>query len=73
MPVILGQGIFSKNMLENSYTIGVFLAVSFVASVLQGYLAHKKLHPARTIQQAYASGPMVVLGGWAFLMSEVPL
>jgi len=27
----------------------------------QGYLAHKKLPPARTLQQAYTLGPMVVL------------
>ena len=36
---------------------------------LQGYLAHKKLLPPRT----YVQGPMVVLGGLTFLMSEVPL
>jgi len=36
----------------------------------QGYLAHKKQRPPRTLQQAYTLGPMVVLGGWAFLMSE---
>ena len=29
---------------------------------LQGDLAHKKQPPFRTIQQAYAYGPMVVLG-----------
>ena len=27
----------------------------------------------RTLQQPYASGPMVILWGWVFLMSEVPL
>ena len=40
---------------------------------LQGYLAHKKLLPPRTLQWAYAQGPMVVLGGVNFFMSEVPL
>jgi hypothetical protein len=30
---------------------------------LQGYLAHKKPPPPRTLQQAYAYGPVVVLGG----------
>ena len=43
-------------------------------TVLQGYLAHEKLPPARTLHQAYAQGPTVVLGGGGqFLMSEVPL
>jgi hypothetical protein len=39
----------------------------------QGYLAHKKTPPPRTQQQAYAQGPMVVLGGGRLLMNEVPL
>ena len=39
----------------------------------QGYLAHKKMPPPGTLQKAYAQGPMVVLGGVQFLMSEVPL
>ena len=39
--------------------------------VLHGYLAQKKQGPPRTLQQAYASSPVVVLGGWAFCMSEV--
>jgi hypothetical protein len=43
------------------------------ASALQGYLAHKKAPPPRTLQHAHASGPMLVLGGGRFLMSEVPL
>ena len=29
--------------------------------------------PGRTLQWPYAWGPMVILGGWVFLMSEVPL
>ena len=32
---------------------------------LQGYLAHKKKRFARTLQQDYAQGLMVVLGGEA--------
>ena len=32
---------------------------------VQGYLAHKKLLPPRTIQLDYAQGPTVVLGGGA--------
>ena len=40
---------------------------------VQGYLAHKKQPFCRTLQWAYAWGPMVVLGGGRFLMSEVPL
>ena len=38
-----------------------------------GVPRHRKpLHP-RTLQWAYAQGLLVVPGGWAFLMSEVPL
>ena len=40
----------------------------------QGYLAHKNPPPPRSLQQDYTQGPMVVLkGGGAFHMSEVPL
>jgi hypothetical protein len=40
---------------------------------MQGYLAHKKPPSLRTLQYDHAVGPMVVLeGGW-FLMSEAPL
>ena len=38
-----------------------------------GNLADKKTPPPRTLQQAYAQGPVVVLGGGRFLISEVPL
>jgi hypothetical protein len=40
---------------------------------LQGHLAHKKTFPRRTLPQSYAQGPVVILGGWVLLMSEVPL
>ena len=40
---------------------------------LQGHLAHKKQQPPRTLQQAHAYGPSVVLGGSQFLMSKVLL
>ena len=33
--------------------------------LVQGNLAHKKVPPPRTLQQAYAQGPAVVLGGEA--------
>ena len=33
---------------------------------LQGYLAHEKLPPPRTLQKIHAKGPMGVLGGWVF-------
>ena len=39
--------------------------------LLQGYLAHEKQPPPRTVEKDYASGPMV--GGGLFIMSEVPL
>jgi hypothetical protein len=29
--------------------------------------------PRRTLQEPYAQEPMVILWGWMFLMSEVPL
>ena len=32
---------------------------------LQGYLAHERYPPPRTLQQDYAQGPLVVLGGGA--------
>ena len=40
---------------------------------LQGYLAHKKLPPPRTLQQDHASTPAVILWGKQFLMSKAPL
>ena len=40
---------------------------------VQGYFAHKKPHPPRTLQYDHSWGPMVALGGELFLMSEVPL
>ena len=33
---------------------------------LHGYLAHEKTSPRRALQQAYAYGPMVFLGGCVF-------
>jgi hypothetical protein len=33
------------------------------ASCVQGYLAHKKPPPRRTVQYDHAQAPMVVLGG----------
>jgi hypothetical protein len=39
----------------------------------QGYLAHQKPTPPRTLQQDHAYGPTAVLGGRRFLVSEVPL
>ena len=40
---------------------------------VQGYLVHETPPPRRTLQWPYAQGPVVVLGRWVFLMSEVPL
>ena len=39
---------------------------------LQGYLAHEKHPPRRTLQEDYALSPMVVLGRWVFLMRGTP-
>jgi len=41
--------------------------------VVQGYLAHKKPHPPRTLQLNYVYGPTAVLGGGGVLLSKVPL
>ena len=41
--------------------------------VLQGYVAQKNPPPLRTLQYPYAWGPMVILGGWVFLVREIPL
>ena len=41
--------------------------------VVQWHLVHKKHHPGRTQQWPCALGPMVVLGGWLFLMNESPV
>ena len=38
-----------------------------------GYLAHAKSPLPRTLQKGYACGPMMVLWGGCFLISEVPL
>ena len=40
---------------------------------LQGYPAHEKHPPRGTLQQSYAWVPVVILGGWVFLMSKVLL
>ena len=40
---------------------------------LQGYLAHTERLPPRTVQEAYAQRPVVVLGGLRFLISGVLL
>ena len=46
-----------------SDSTGAGLAVlSEFPSAVQGYLAHKKQHPPRTLHQDYAWVPMVVLG-----------
>ena len=50
-----------------------FSVVKPQPSTLQGYLAHKRPQPHRTLQKDYAYGPTAVLGGGPFLMSEVPL
>ena len=53
--------------------VGPYPAGPGAREVVQGYLAHKKQPPRRTLQYPYAQGPMVVLEGWVFLVSEVPL
>ena len=50
---------------------GAFLR--FQVTRVQGYLAHKKRQPPRTLQYDYAYGRTVVLVGLLFLLSEVPL
>jgi len=36
----------------------------------KGVLAHKKTQPPRTLEWDYALGPMVVPGGWRFLIKR---
>ena len=43
------------------------------AVALKGYLAHRKSPLPGTLQQAHASGPVLVLEGERVFMSEVPL
>jgi len=59
----------TPNTVELTPTLGVLTpralqeaSATDPTTSLQGYLAHKKQPPFRTIQQAYAYGPMVVLG-----------
>ena len=42
-------------------------------SAVQGHLTHMKSHLPRTLHQAYALGPTIVLGGGRFPKSEVTL
>ena len=39
----------------------------------EGYLAQTKAPPPRILPWVYAEGPIVFLGGWRFLMREVPM
>ena len=41
-------------------------------NAFQGYIAHKKQQLPRTLHYDYAYGPMVVIGVWLFILSEVP-
>ena len=51
---------------------GVSLGTTY-SRLLQGYLAHTKHPPPRILRQDFTYGPMVILGGGLFLMSEAPL
>jgi hypothetical protein len=42
-------------------------------ALVQECLAHKNPTPPWNLQKPYAQGPTAILGGWVFLMSEVPL
>ena len=44
-----------------------------VGASLQGYLAHRKRPPRRTLQYDHPEGPVVALGEKPFFMMEVPL
>ena len=39
---------------------------------VQRYLAHMKHPSRRTLQQPYASEPLVILGAWVFLRARCP-
>ena len=62
----------SEALLYTTFFISLELGNEYAKSLrLQGYLTYKKTHPPRTLQKAYAYGPME--GGGCFLMSEAPL
>jgi len=54
------EGLEDKGLLEIKDTGPVLLGTG-----PQGYLAHEKTPPPRTLQKAYAQGHMAVLGGVA--------
>ena len=62
-----GGDIHDRSVSRNLTTKQIMLCLT------QGYFAHKKPPSPRTLQQVHAQGPMVVLGGGQFLLSEVPL
>ena len=53
-------------------SVGAILLSRKNSVQLQGYLAHKKQPPPRTLQQDHAEGPMGVLGGRAFSYERGP-
>ena len=58
MPVLHSYLENKEGGAQARFTAGLVLARPH----LEGYLAYKKLQDPRTIQQAYAKGPLVVLG-----------
>ena len=60
---------------RHKHTAGVglpYASKTSESSCLQGCLAHET-PPPRILQLGSAWGPMVIRGGWALLISEIPL
>ena len=53
-------------MMSSTRTVAGILSARFSARTLQGYFAHKKMPPPRTLHQDYAYGHMVAPGWGAF-------
>ena len=71
--VSLYAGARRRVQLERSGGVIVVPAALVSSILVQGYLAHQKPPPHRTLQYAYVQGPMVVPGGGLFPLGEVPL
>ena len=53
----------SSNTCHREERKNIYLNTNTATIHLQGYLAHKKNAPTRTLQKDYTQGPTVVLGG----------
>ena len=61
-----GSGISEVSAGGSQHMVAVLAVIE-----IQGHLAHKKVHPPRTLQQACDWSPTVMSGGGQFRMGEV--